>query len=209
MFQGHSPSTIHSLIDSHSFIHITFMPGMLTVTVKVLENQGAWKMACKGCKLGWRVILLAFSEMTFPASLIVRGRPYDWVLADGCVLLAGMAHKIPPYEMISFCPHRWLDGENLGYRSMEMGEAQVPESLCGSLSIKQLQRIVRGTRNKLVLSLGLGVSVCAVCAQSFYSLWPARLLCPWDFFQARILDPLPEDLPHPGIETMSLTSPSL
>ena len=81
-----------------------------------------------------------------------------------------MAHKIPPYEMISFCPHRWLDGENLGYRSMEMGEAQVPESLCGSLSIKQLQRIVRGTRNKLVLSLGLGVSVCAVCAQSCLTL---------------------------------------
>ena len=41
LFQGHSPSTIHSLIDSHSFIHITFMPGMLTVTVKMLENQGA------------------------------------------------------------------------------------------------------------------------------------------------------------------------
>lgn len=63
---------------------------------------------------------------------------------------------------LGFCPHCWLDGENLGYRSMEMGGAQVPESLCGSLSIKQLQRIVRRTRNILVLSLGLGVSVIAL-----------------------------------------------
>lgn len=64
--------------------------------------------------------------------------------------------------MISLCPHRWLDGEDLGYRSLEMGGAQVPESLCGSLSIKQLHRIVRRTRNKLVLSWGLGVSVTAL-----------------------------------------------
>jgi len=70
----------------------------------------------------------------------------------------------------------WME-RTLGYRSLEMGGAQVPESLCGSLSIKQLHWIVRRTRNKLVLSWGLGLfvtalslSVLSVCAQSCLTL---------------------------------------
>ena len=43
-----------------------------------------------------------------------------------------------------------------------------------------------------------------------HGLWPARLLCPWDFFRQEYWSglpfPPPEDLPDPGIE---LTSPAL
>ena len=110
----------------------------------------------------------------------------------------------------------WME-RTVGYRSLEMGGAQVPESLCGSLSIKQLHWIVRRTRNKLVLSWGLGLfvtalslSVLSVCAQSCLTLCglPGSFVH-GIFFQARILDPPSGVLPDPGIETTSLTSPAL
>ena len=126
---------------------------------------------------------------------------------------------------IKFSPMRWsvsvlIAGwmeRTLGYRILEMGGAQVLESLCGSMSIKQLHWIVRRTRNKLVLSWGLGVfvtalslSVLSVCTQSCLTLCglPGSSVH-GIFFQARILDPPPGVLPDPGIETTSLTSPAL
>ena len=46
-----------------------------------------------------------------------------------------------------------------------------------------------------------------------HELLRSRLLCPWDFFQARYWDglpfPSPEDLPNSGIELVSLVSPAL
>ena len=46
-----------------------------------------------------------------------------------------------------------------------------------------------------------------------YGLQPTRLLCPLGFsrqeYQSRLPCPPPGDLPHPGIEPASLTSPAL
>ena len=46
-----------------------------------------------------------------------------------------------------------------------------------------------------------------------YGLQPARLLCPWGFFRLEYWSglpcPPPGDLPDPGIEPASLTSPEL
>ena len=56
------------------------------------------------------------------------------------------------------------------------------------------------------------VCVC-VCAQSCLTLWPTRLLCPWDSpgkntgVGCHFL--LQGNLPNPGIEPVSLVSPEL
>ena len=46
-----------------------------------------------------------------------------------------------------------------------------------------------------------------------YELWPTRLLCPWDFSRQEYWSGLPftppRDLPHLGMEPVSLLSPTL
>ena len=46
-----------------------------------------------------------------------------------------------------------------------------------------------------------------------YEVWPARLLCPWDSLGKNTgvgcHAPPPGDLPHPGVEPMSLVPPAL
>ena len=55
--------------------------------------------------------------------------------------------------------------------------------------------------------------LCPTLRDPIHGLWPARLLCPQDFFRQEYCSGLPfpplGDLTDPGIELVSLTSPAL
>ena len=59
------------------------------------------------------------------------------------------------------------------------------------------------------------VCACSVVPNSVWphGLWPTRLLCPWDLpgknIGSELSFPSPADLPDPGIQSLSLTSPAL
>ena len=78
------------------------------------------------------------------------------------------------------------------------------------VKISELFIRYQSVRFKSPVSWGVGVLSCSVMSDSLrlFGLWPARLLCPWDFFKQEywsgLLFSSPGDLPNPGVE---LTSP--
>ena len=78
--------------------------------------------------------------------------------------------------------------------SSQMLAEQLTEYPCLStltfVKISELFIRYQSVRFKSPVSWGVGVLSCSVVSDSLrlFELWPARLLCPWDFFQARILE---------------------
>ena len=89
---------------------------------------------------------------------------------------------------------------------------------CGNSMIAMLHSKWRLKTLLLMTHIAICMHACVLshfsCVRLFVTLWtvPTRFLCPWDS-QARILEwiamPPPGDLPDPGIESASLTSPVL